>query len=157
MPKVSEKIETLLAPVVESLGFELWCVELLARGRESLLRIYIDKAEGIDLDDCEQVSREVAALLDVEDPISGAYRLEVSSPGLDRPLVKLEHFARFRGERAQIQTYVPIEGQRRFEGELLNVDDNCVRLKTGKGEQRLPWADIAKARLVPNLDIARAG
>lgn len=155
--KASEKLEKLIEPVVASLGCELWWVELARDGRDSLLRLYIDSAQGVDVDDCERVSREVAALLDVEDPITGAYRLEVSSPGLDRPLAKLSHFERFRGEQVRVEMLVPVDGQRRFKGQLLGVEGEAVVLKTGKGEQRLPWVDIDKARLVPNMDIARAG
>lgn len=150
-------METLIGPVVTALGCELWAVEFNPHSGESLLCVYIDKPEGVDLDDCERVSREVAALLDVEDPIAGAYRLEVSSPGLDRRLVKREHFVRFRGSEVRIELTAPLDGRRRFRGELLDVEAGVVVLGTAQGELRLPWAEIDKARVVPKLDFARVG
>ncbi|HEX7381301.1 MAG TPA: ribosome maturation factor RimP [Nevskiaceae bacterium] len=153
--KTAEDLEKLIEPVISALGYELWYAELVRHGHEAFLRIYIDHPDGINVDDCERVSREVAAVLDVEDPIRGAYRLEVSSPGLDRRLVKRTHFQRFSGSEVRVEMLAPVDGQRRFRGTLLDVDGRCVGLRTAQGDVQLPWADIDKARLVPDVDIAR--
>lgn len=149
---MSQRLLQVLEPVVEDLGFELWHLELEGAGGNRLLRLYIDAPEGVQLEDCERVSHEVSATLDVADPLPGAYRLEVSSPGLDRPLVKPEHFRRFLGERAKVTLYAPIEGRRRFIGVLHGLDDEAVRLECDGEVVTLPYATIAKARLVPEFD-----
>lgn len=149
---MSQRLLQVLEPVVEDLGFELWHLELEGAGGSRLLRLYIDAPEGVQLEDCERVSHEVSATLDVADPLPGAYRLEVSSPGLDRPLVKPEHFRRFLGERAKVTLYAPIEGRRRFIGVLHGLDDEAVRLECDGEVVTLPYAAIAKARLVPEFD-----
>lgn len=149
---MSQRLLQVLEPVVEDLGFELWHLELEGAGGNRLLRLYIDAPEGVQLEDCERVSHEVSATLDVADPLPGAYRLEVSSPGLDRPLVKPEHFRRFLGERAKVTLYAPIEGRRRFIGMLHGLDDEAVRLECDGEVVTLPYATIAKARLVPEFD-----
>lgn len=105
-----EQLQALLAPVVEALGYECWGVEFISQGRHSVLRVYIDRPEGILIDDCEAVSRQVSGILDVEDPISGEYTLEVSSPGMDRPLFTLEQFAKHAGEQVKIRLRSPYEG-----------------------------------------------
>lgn len=153
--RTAEDLEKLIEPVISALGYELWFAELVRRGQERILRIFIDHPDGVDVDDCEQASREAAAVLDVEDPIPGAYRLEVSSPGLDRRLVKRAHFQRFTGAEVRVEMLAPVAGQRRFRGTLLDVDERCVGLRTAQGDVRLPWTDIDKARLVPDVDIAR--
>lgn len=129
------------------LGYEFVGLELM-RGGGTLLRIYIDRPDGIGLDDCEAVSREVGALLDVHDPIKGAYTLEVSSPGLDRPLFTAEHFRRFAGRRARVALEAPLDGRRRFDGSILGVEEDAVRFEQDGQEVRLPLADIRKANLV---------
>lgn len=149
---MSQRLVKILEPVVEDLGFELWHLELEGSGDNRLLRLYIDAPEGIVLEDCERVSHEVSATLDVADPLPGAYRLEVSSPGLDRPLTKPEHFRRFLGERARVTLYAPLEGRRRFNGVLSDADDEGVRLECDGEPVTLPFASIAKARLVPEFD-----
>ncbi len=148
-----DKLEQLLAPVVEDLGYELLGLEYSANPKNRLLRVYIDQAErGIGLEDCEAVSREVSALLDVEEPIAGQYTLEVSSPGVERPLFKLEHFARFAGEQAVVLMAVPLDGRRKFRGRILGVEADAVRLALDSGEVSLPMAGMNKARLAPDLD-----
>lgn len=147
-----EKLLQVIEPAVESVGYELVLLEFVPHSRSATLRLYIDRAEGISLEDCERVSREVAALLDVEDPITQAYRLEVSSPGSDRPLVKPSHYARFSGEQVRVQTLVPVDGRRKFKGTLVNYVDDVVTLQTETGQVCLPLKDIEKARLVPNLE-----
>jgi ribosome maturation factor RimP len=112
--------------------------------------MYLDAPGGVTLGDCEQVSREVAALLDVEDPISMPYQLEVSSPGLDRPLTKPVHFERFTGRKARVELETPINGQRRFLGVIAGVGPEVVRLSVDRGEVQLAFSAISRARLVPD-------
>lgn len=142
----------MLEPVVESLGYELVLLEFSPSTKSGLLRLYIDNPGGITVEDCERVSREVAAQLDVDDPISTGYRLEISSPGLDRPLVKPSHFERFIGEQARIQLLAPQDGRRRFIGWIRHAGAQAVGLETQDGMVELPYADIDRARLVPEYD-----
>lgn len=152
MTILHERLQQLLEPVVESLGFELLLLEF-APSHNALLRLYIDSPEGINLEDCEKVSREVAGLLDVEDPISSNYRLEVSSPGLDRPLVKPVHFERFLGESAKVQLLAPVAGGRRkFNGVIRSVAGSVVTLETTDGLVELDISSMERARLVPPFD-----
>ncbi len=143
-----DELAKLLEPVVERLGYEL--VDLEVRlGGNGLLRLYIDQPKGIDLEDCEKVSRAVSALLDVEDPLPGNYNLEISSPGLDRKLTKIEHFQRFMGETVKVQTRFPIEGRRRFRGTLVSSDDENIVVEVDGESHSLPLKTIDTARLVP--------
>jgi ribosome maturation factor RimP len=144
-----DEIRALLEPAVERLGYELIDLELRFSGRQGALRLFIDRPDGVGLDDCEKVSRAVSALLDVEDPIPGHYDLEVSSPGLDRKLTKLAHFQRFTGETLKVQMRFPIEGRRRFRGRLLSADEKNIVLEVDGTQHRLPLATIDSARLVP--------
>ena len=148
----SAKLTTLLQPLVEDLGYEFVGLEHRSNPKNPVLVIYIDRPEGIAVEDCERVSREVAALLDVEDPIPGRYNLEVSSPGLDRPLFTLEQFERFRGETAQVSLFAPHEGRRKFKGRILGTAEGRVRLDQDGTEVELDPGNIAKARLVPDYD-----
>ncbi len=152
-----DRLIQLLEPVVNAIGYELVLLEYSPRDSSGMLRLFIDSPDGIGLDDCEKVSREVAATLDVEDVITQAYRLEISSPGLDRPLVTPEHYRRFQGEVARIQTLAPIAGRRRFQGVLLGATDDEVSIETAEGVVTLPLADIDKAKLVPNFDKEKTG
>lgn len=152
MALLKDRLQTLLEPLVESLGYELVLLEFSPSSKSGLLRLFLDKPDGITLEDCERVSREVSALLDVEDPISTAYRLEVSSPGLDRPLVRPEHFQRFLNEQARIQVIAPVNGRRRFAGWIRGAGDEAVSLETSEGMVELRYAEIDRARLVPEFD-----
>lgn len=152
MTVLRERVQQMLEPVVESLGYELVLLEFSPSTKSGLLRLYIDAPGGITIEDCERVSREVAAVLDVEDPISSGYRLEVSSPGLDRPLVKPAHFERFVNEQARIQLIAPRDGRRRFVGWIRGFNDGAVQLETSEGMVAIPLADIDRARLVPEYD-----
>ena len=152
-----DRLIELLEPVVNAIGYEIVLLEYSPRDGSGMLRLFIDGPDGIGLDDCEKVSREVAATLDVEDVITQAYRLEISSPGLDRPLVKPEHYRRFKGEVAKIQTLAPVAGRRRFQGVLLDATDDEVSIETPDGVITLPLADIDKAKLVPNFDKEKTG
>jgi ribosome maturation factor RimP len=142
-----ETLLKILEPALEGLGYEL--VELEFQGK--LLRLYIDQPQGVTLDDCEKVSRQVSAVLDVADPIPGAYTLEVSSPGLDRPLHKPEDFAGRTGQRARIELTLPLNGRRRFSGLLRGLENGEVLLEVEGTLFHLPVAQIGKARLAPEF------
>ena len=147
-----EQLQALLAPVVEALGYQCWGVEFISQGRHSLLRVYIDHADGILIDDCEKVSRQVSAVLDVEDPVSGEYTLEVSSPGMDRPLFTLEQFAAHAGEQVKIRLRSPYEGRRNFQGVLRGVEEQDVIVQVEDHEYLLPIESIDKANIIPRFD-----
>ena len=144
------EIAKLLAPTIERLGYELIDLEANVGGKGGVIRLFIDKPEGIDLEDCEKVSLAVSALLDVEDPIPGNYNLEVSSPGLDRKLTKIEHFQRFTGETVKVQMRFPIEGRKRFRGTLVSSNDEKIVVEVDGEPHSLPMATIDTARLVPD-------
>jgi ribosome maturation factor RimP len=146
-----ETLLRLLEPVIEALGYELVELEFHPQGRGGLLRIYLDREGGIGVDDCERASRQVSSVLDVEDPIPGAYTLEVSSPGLDRPLRKAEDYTRFAGQRAKLELLLPRDGRRRFSGGLRGIDGGEVLIEVDGVIYRLPVADIGKARLIPEF------
>lgn len=146
-----DQLVELLEPVVRNLGCELWELEYAGRARGALLRLYIDSAEGISLDDCERVSRAVSATLDAADPIPGQYTLEVSSPGLDRVLRTPAHFARFEGEQVRLETTEPVNGRKRFAGKLIQVEQNEITIEVDGNAVTLPFDAIHKARLAPQL------
>lgn len=139
----------LLEPTVEDLGYELVFIELGNQGKQSILRLYIDAPGGIQIDDCETVSRQLSALLDVEDPVSAEYTLEVSSPGLDRPLVKPDHFKQFLGEQARITMYSHVMGRRKFTGEMVEASNDLVVVEVDGESYELPYKDMDTARLEP--------
>ncbi|HTY94160.1 MAG TPA: ribosome maturation factor RimP [Steroidobacteraceae bacterium] len=144
-----DRLIGLIEPLLRQLGYELVELEFApARGRGSL-RIFIDRADGVGIGDCERVSREVSALLDVEDPIPTAYALEVSSPGDDRVLRTREHFERFRGSRVLVELNAPRAGRRRYTGMLQEVSATGVALEVDRQRVDVPFGEIAKARLAP--------
>lgn len=147
-----EQLQALLAPVVEALGYQCWGIEFLSQGRHSLLRVYIDHENGILIDDCEKVSRQISGVLDVEDPISSEYTLEVSSPGMDRPLFRLEQFAAHAGELVKIKLRSPYEGRRNFQGLLRGVEEQDVLVLVEDHEYLLPIDLIDKANIIPRFD-----
>lgn len=147
-----EQLQALLAPVVEALGYQCWGIEFISQGRHSLLRVYIDHANGILVDDCEKVSRQLSGVLDVEDPISGEYTLEVSSPGMDRPLFTLEQFAAHVGEQVKIRLRSPYEGRRNFQGVLRGVEGQDVVVQVDDHEYLLPVESVDKANIIPRFD-----
>jgi ribosome maturation factor RimP len=150
MARSAVQLQALADPVVTSLGYELVGIEVLRPAEDSLLRIYIDSDDGIGVSDCERVSRQLSAVFDVEDPIREPYVLEVSSPGLDRPLFTLEHFQRFVGEEAQLRLRYLFSGRRRIKGELLGVEgEDVVVREPGQPEFRVPHELIERANLVP--------
>jgi len=134
---------------VHALGYELLGIEHLAQGRHSVLRLYIDSPDGIGVEDCERVSHQVSGVLEVEDPIKGQYTLEVSSPGVDRPLFKPAHYERFVGEVVSVRLARPLGDRRRFKGRLLALRDGAVVIEQDGVEVALPLEDIDKAHLVP--------
>jgi ribosome maturation factor RimP len=151
----TDAIERLITPSLEALGYRLVRV-LFTSGRGTTLQVMAERHDDdpMSVDDCARISRSVSALFDVADPIAGAYRLEVSSPGVDRPLVAPADYERFSGREARVELALPQGGRRRFRGRLLGLCDGAVRLATAAGEQRLPLADVARANLV-FVDAAR--
>ncbi len=148
MSEAAEEIRRIIDPILESMGLSLWDLEFQKHGPQWLLRIYIDRESGVSLNDCETVSRDLGAALDVEDIIPHAYRLEVSSPGLDRTLTKPEHFVRFAGSMVKVKTYHPINGQKIFRGTLRGIDGGSVGVELETGDiLQIALSDIAKASL----------
>jgi ribosome maturation factor RimP len=145
-----EELRKLLEPAIERLGYELSDLEANLGGKGGVLRIFIDHPDGIGLEDCEKVSLAVSAILDIEDPLPGQYSLEVSSPGLDRKLTKVEHFQRFVGETLKVQMRFPVEGRKRFRGTLVSSDDENIVVEVDGTSHSLPLATIDTARLVPD-------
>jgi ribosome maturation factor RimP len=147
-----ESLTQLLEEPVAALGYELLGLEFVSAGKHSTLRLYIDSDAGIDVDDCAKVSRQGRAILAVEDPVPGQYSLEVSSPGLDRPLFTPAHFEQFVGEAAELKLLEPDEDQRHFKGEIVGYQGGSVELRLEDGsERRFEIANIGKANLVPAL------
>lgn len=150
---VTDRLQALIEPVVADLGYELVGVEYLSNPKNRVVRIYIDaEPDGIVVEDCERVSREISALFDVEEPVPGQYTLEVSSPGVERPLFTGAHFARFVGETAAVQLLSPVNGRRRFKGPIVRADENSVVLNVDGQEVEMAIADVARAHLAPDLD-----
>jgi ribosome maturation factor RimP len=154
---VTERIADLVTPSLEANGFELVRV-MLTGGDRPTLQIMADRADEtpITVDDCADISRVVSAILDVEDPIKSAYTLEVSSPGIDRPLVRRKDFERFAGFVAKLETGAPIDGRRRFRGRLLGVEGDDVRLELDTGETSIPLSAIDRAKLVMTDELLAA-
>ncbi len=150
MADILDQIRQLLDPILGSLGLTLWDMEFQKQGPKWLLRIYIDReGTGVTLNDCEAVSRDFGAILDVEDVVPHSYTLEVSSPGLDRTLTKPEHFIRFSGSSVKVKTYQQINGQKVFHGKLLGLTGDVVDMELETGAvMKIRLSDIAKASLV---------
>ncbi len=169
-----EILEGLIRPVVTGLGYECWGIAFLSQGRHTLLRVYIDRPQsapiaaadaetaqedaiqesesGIFLEDCERVSRQLSAVLDVEDPIAGDYTLEVSSPGMDRPLYTLDQYRRFTGSQIALVLRMPFEGRRKYQGLLKGVEEDEVVIQVDQEEYLFPFEGIEKANVVPQFD-----
>ena len=144
-----ERLIALIEPPLAALGFELADLDVFV-GRRGLLRLFIDRETGVTLEDCERVSEQLGAWLDIEDPLPGSYVLEVSSPGFDRRLRTLAHFERFKGENAKVELRDALDGRRRFTGKLVGVEGSEVLLEVDGELTRLPFGDIAVARLAPS-------
>ena len=143
------KLNDLIKPAIEKMGYELTDIEVKTQGREQLISIFIDNLTGINIEDCEIVSRQISLLLDVENPISGKYILEVSSPGLDRKLTKLNHFKRFIGNELRIKLLRSMDGRRNFRGKLLAANKESIKVQVDDQLYKLPIDMIEIARLVP--------
>jgi len=155
--ELSRRIEELIEPTVEGLGFALVRIEL--SGKDSLcLQVMAEPVDGrgMTVEDCARISRAVSAVLDVEDPIRDPYTLEVSSPGLDRPLIKLRDFEKYAGYEIKLELTRALDGQRRYRGQLLGVDGDHVRMRTQGEERLLPYADILKSKLVITDELLKA-
>ena len=152
-------IETTIEPTVSAMGYSLVRVAISGGSYNPVLQIMVERSDdrSMTVDDCAELSRAISAVLDVADPIASAYRLEVSSPGIDRPLVKPADFQRFAGEVAKVETGQPIEGRKRFQGRLLGVADGAVRLKLDEGDEVvLPLDAVTRAKLVLTDELLRA-
>ena len=145
---IADQVEALVETSIEALGYELVGVEYIQGGPDAILRIYIDAEQGIGIEDCERVSHQVSGILDVEDPITAAYSLEVSSPGFDRPLFKARDFERFAGAEAKVSTKLPVNGRRNFTGILQGMDGEDILIEVDGEIYALPLARLAKAKLV---------
>lgn len=141
-------LNELLASVAKALGYEFVGCELHRQGRHSMLRVYIDSEAGVTADDCAKVSRQISAMLDVEDPIQGQYTLEVSSPGLDRPLFEIAHYRKYVGNQIKVRIHVPVEDRRNFVGVLVRVEEAAIYLMVDGQEIMLPFSNIEKAKLI---------
>ncbi|MEZ5832661.1 MAG: ribosome maturation factor RimP [Dongiaceae bacterium] len=146
---LAERIAKLISPAVEAMGFDLVRVQLSGSQRPTL-QVMAEPASGraMSVDDCAEISRAISAVLDVEDPIAGSYSLEVSSPGIDRPLTRPKDYERFLGHEAKIETSAPLDGRKRFKGPIKSVDANAVELTVDGADIRIPFAAIHKAKLV---------
>ena len=146
---IEGRIERLIAPTVETMGFDI--VRVLITGQQRRrLQIMVERQDGemVVVEDCAKLSREISAILDVEDPLKGAFTLELSSPGIDRPLVRLADFERFAGLEARVETSRAIEGRRRFVGRLLGIEGEVIRLRVDGKDMELPYADVKRAKLI---------
>ncbi len=145
---IVKKVEELVEPIIRTLGLELVEVQFRRERPGWVLRLLIDKEGGVNLEDCVQVSEVVGDILDAEDPIPHAYNLEVSSPGLERPLVKEKDYRRFAGRKARITTRQPLAGRRNFTGIILGIEDGLISLRLSEGQQvEIPFSLVEKAHL----------
>lgn len=151
MASKEEQLHALIKPVVEGLGLELWGLEYNSHGKKPVVRIYIDAEKGVSVDHCAKVSRQVSSVFDVEDPITSEYTLEVSSPGVDRPLFELKQYELYKGEKIKLKLRRAFEGQRNFSGELVGVEGEDVVVVVGEDEYLLPFELIDKAKIIAKL------
>ena len=155
--KKTDALVEMLEPGVVAAGCELWGIEFVSQGRHSVLRLFIDKVEGITLEDCESVSHQVSAVLDVEDPIQSEYNLEISSPGLDRPLFTFDQFAKYIGEELQVRLKMAVAGKRKFTATLTKAENDVLTFSTDSSSGNAETWDVSiaqvdKANLVPVFD-----
>ena len=148
MATLEQKLQDLLQGLVEDLGCELWGIECQRVGRYLTVRLFIDKEGGVTVEDCADVSRQVSAVLDVEDPIADKYNLEVSSPGLDRPLFTLAQYTRYVGQEIVVHLRIPVADRRKWQGELAKIENDMITLIVDKQEQVLAFGNIQKANVV---------
>jgi len=148
LAKFEQKLTDLLRPAVEETGKTLHGIEYISAGNNSVLRLFIDHENGINVDDCAEVSRQVGAILDVEDPISSEYSLEVSSPGVDRPLFELAHFQEVIGETINVKISMPLNGRRKFKGPLVAIENDTLIVEVDSIDYELAISNVDKANLV---------
>ncbi len=151
LAKFEQKLTEMLRPAVEETGKELLGVEFISAGNNSVLRLFVDHENGINVDDCAEVSRQVGAILDVEDPISSEYNLEVSSPGVDRPLFELSHFQQVIGETINVKLSMPLNGRRKFKGLLASIENDTLIIEVDGIDYELVINNVDKANLVARL------
>ncbi len=151
MARIQQQLVEMFAPTVSALGYELLGIEYISQGKHSVIRIFIDSDNGINLDDCQKVSRQVSGILDVEDPITGEYSLEVSSPGTERPLFTLEHYVQFTGQPVFLRFYGMIEKRRKLKGHIVSVEESKITISELDTELEfvIDFDDIDKAHLIP--------
>ena len=147
-----ESLKEMLEPAVNAVGMELWGIEYLSQGKHSILRVYIDSEDGVTIDNCEAASHQVSGVLDVEDPINGEYNLEVSSPGMDRPLFNFDQFAMYQGELISVRLQMAVNGMRNFTGKLLEAKDDVLTFQVDNQQLTVSINQIDKANLVPIFD-----
>jgi|TARA_B100000965_G_scaffold370606_1_gene358862 ribosome maturation factor RimP len=147
-----ESLKEMLEPAVNAVGMELWGIEYLSQGKHSILRVYIDSEDGVTIDNCEAASHQVSGVLDVEDPINGEYNLEVSSPGMDRPLFNFDQFAMYQGELIKVRLQMAVNGMRNFTGKLLEAKDDVLTFQVDNQQLTVSINQIDKANLVPIFD-----
>ena len=152
MASLEERLTEMLTPSVEDLGYELVGIEYIRAGKHSTLRVYIDQEAGILVDDCAAVSRQVSAIMDVEDPITNEYTLEVSSPGLERPLFSAAQYQDFIGEEVKIQLRMPVQNRRRCKGVISSIEGEIICINVDGTEERFALSNIQKANIVPKFD-----
>jgi len=151
LAKFEQKLTEMLKPAVEETGKELLGIEFLSAGNHSVLRLFIEHENGINVDDCAEVSRQVSAILDVEDPISTEYSLEVSSPGLDRPLFEIAHFQAVIGETINVKLSMPLNGRRKFKGKLEAIEGDTLIVTVDGEDYELVMSNVDKANLIPKF------
>lgn len=154
LASINDRIEEIVRPTVEGMGFELWGVEFRHQGRHSYLTVYIDSEEGVTIDDCSDVSRQLSSVLDVEDVITYAYDLEVSSPGMDRILFTLDQCRKYVGSEVNFELNIAVGSYRKFKAVLEKIEDTVLTLRTKTGEEvEVLYSNIKRARLVPDFSI----
>jgi len=151
MAKV-DKLSDMLRPAAEALGYEFLGVEYIGQGKHTVLRLYIDHENGINVDDCAAVSHQASGILEVEDPISSQYTLEVSSPGMDRPLFTMAHFEKYVGSEVQMRCHVGVNGRRKFKGKLISAADERLVVEVDNEQYELDFLDVDKANVVPEFN-----
>ncbi len=156
---VEQKVFDIAVPVAQDLGLDIVCVKIIGEGGSRNVQVMAEDPETrkLNIDKCAELSRALSAVMDVEDPINGAYRLEVSSPGIDRPLMKIKDFDDFKGFEAKLETNTPTEnGQKRFRGHIKGVQGTTVEIETDQGLAEIPFEHLVKAKLVLTDELIKA-
>ena len=152
MATLEQRLDQMLEGPIQALGFELWGIEFVRAGKHSTLRVYIEHPDGITVENCAEVSHQVSSILDVEDPLSTEYNLEVSSPGLDRLLFKPEQYEKYLGEQVSLTLRMAVNNRRKYKGVISRVEGEMLILNVDGSEETVAFANIQQANLVPNFD-----